>query len=308
MIDREQIEAAYALTNWNGVARYFVKGAGWVGGGSTNSAAGLVRLMEKYDGNDCYILLNPAENFYGVKPPVSAITHLRWVLLDIDPKAPNADVMAARYDVMAALEGLLGALPEEAVVRLDTGRGQQVWVPLFEPVAVTEETDGLVKAFVQHIAKQVPGQTGCIVDTSCAELSRVARMPGTTNTKTGRLARFDFSFADFVVPRLTINMMRSVEPIPAPLSSLPLPEHPNMGQIIARLNRTATEFLLLGTRHSTTDSRHAAMFATAKQLREMGLSVDIARGMLLTGAALCVPPLEVAEVIRVLGQTFPLKG
>lgn len=303
MIDEKQVRMAFdALHYMVGdvpVVHYFVKGAGMVGGGTAASGDMLVSLMHRYEGKDCYILLNPAVGFYGTKAAAKDITHLSWILVDIDPKLDDATPGEACFVARNAIERVVGTSP--ACLPVYSGRGWQLWVPLAEPLPMRPEYDSMVKGFVKHIADQIDSRYGCVVDTSCAEVSRVARMPGTRNTKTGRLAKM--LPPEDTIEGLTLNMLRQFS-MPETAPTLRLPEQPNLSQIITRLNNTATEFLLLGTTHTSSVSRHNAMYATARQLHEMGLGVDTARGMLLVGASICRPPLAPEEAERVIRQVY----
>lgn len=101
----------------------------------------------------------------------TALCQALWVDVDLDD-----GVYATKAD---ACDGIARAVHVPAGALVDSGGGvHALWA--IQPVPVTRETLPILKATLRGLAKAVRG------DTSVAELARVLRLPGTTNTKPNR--------------------------------------------------------------------------------------------------------------------------
>lgn len=101
----------------------------------------------------------------------TALVQALWVDVDLDD-----GVYASKQEACTAI-GRAVHIPPGAFV--DSGGGVHALWAIY-PVAVTPTTLPILKATLRGLAKAVRG------DTSVAELARVLRLPGTTNTKPNR--------------------------------------------------------------------------------------------------------------------------
>lgn len=120
------------------------------------------------------------------KPSTGEAVAIPALWLDLDPVGP------ARVPVDHVLRELdKHGLQSLAVV--DSGRGVQLWQPLQRPLRC-EPTGAACKTLLRRhgewIAARLPlAELGAKADSSVWEQSRIMRLPGTRNGKTGELAR-----------------------------------------------------------------------------------------------------------------------
>lgn len=302
MIDTDFVSRTFDLLSIGGPVNWTAKnprGRAAVGGQSADSAA-LIRHANQQDGWDFYVSLNPSGRSC-IKPSKDDITHLSCIGIDIDPhkesKAVELEPAARALDT--AISEFVGS-PNSHIV-ISSGRG--IWGWLFvEPKPLTtteerEEADALIKGFTAAFCNSAPhlSRYGHI-DSACAELSRIARCPGTINHKSGSAAHICIDY--YPVDRLPFLKFEELAAPLAPSRGAPQPPSPITGrsihEIVPHCNVTSRQFILLGV-DSSTESRHRRLFSAAKNLLELGIEPDIAEYMLWSGAERCIPNLNVSD-------------
>jgi hypothetical protein len=195
---------------------------------------------------------------------------------------------------------------------IDSGRGYQVWCQ--HHAIMLRDTDkpqddlpsihrmvasGMLKAVANDRRLHRGPTLGTTIDTSVAELSRVARLPGTINQKTKRMAEYT----------------RVGDVGPSPLQFLFEGEIPKYEQTLIRagreerisdwrdifsfLSEDAQRFITKGW---TYPGRHEKCWHTAKSLAEQGASVEAVSEAIEIGAGLSNPPLHDYDWKRIVHQ------
>lgn len=257
----------------------------------------LARFLTNHMDQSCYIQLNPCTRRGLRRPASSDVSHLQAILVDVDPVEPSAEparAMAKVADVLVAL-----GVPPESVSIIDTGRGIQFWLHL-DPIPLIGEGScaRAVRRFIWAVAGRVGTTFGCRVDTSCADLARLARCPGSVNLKTGRTTKILSQGTP--VPGLYLfsydeEVIDEVAPPPPRVLRSKWPD------IAIHLTNTALEFITLGTEEP---GRHRAAYATAKSLKEACVDPEAALELLLLGAGRCAPELGAGDATRIWRQVF----
>lgn len=139
---------------------------------------------------DAYVGTNPMR--FDASPPNGRardedVDAAQALLIDLDPVDTSAEArQAARElasDVRAFLLHKLGTWP----VVVDSGRGVQLHVR-HEPVAIEDARLALRPRLLKALAKKFD-RAGAHVDIGVANPSRLARLPGSINSRTGGMAR-----------------------------------------------------------------------------------------------------------------------
>lgn len=262
--------------------------------------AGVVRTQEKLAGLigqnpdfDWYVTLNPTRQNSPPKARSRDVTEWAWILLDIDPVAPDADPQRA-LDFVLDTHNL-----REYCAVLDSGRGRQAWLSLRPSTITDTDHDGRAKieqATSIWLRSLDPFKFSCRIDTSCRDLARVARCPGTVNSKTGREARIISMPSEQLDPQ---EILRYAECIagrePAHV------EFQNLSQLLPHLTETAARFLTEGI---ISPGRHSACYATARSLAESGVPIDRAMGLVLQAAHVCRPQLPIRDAARAVRHAY----
>lgn len=258
--------------------------------------------MAANDGLNTYASPNPTKCKVGTRHSASDVTHWSFILLDIDPMPnrtyegeadPNydPDPMNALGTALALLGAWWGYdFTEEGEHRpiiIDSGRGSQAWIRLDDIVLTDEPSEGGItrkqaRKAMGYWLKRVADSMGvisyCAVDTSTSDLPRLMRCPGTSNKKTGRVARI-------VHPGygpLKGLAERIVAMTPEGVFMEPDVSDVKPGRkwqfVMAELTRMAQDYLLNG---QAEPGRHKVVWHTAKKLAEVGVYREEARKALL---------------------------
>jgi hypothetical protein len=278
-----------------GTYRYvFARKGSSVRGTWVPNLTALARIIKSHPDWNLYIQLNPARSRNKLRPSASDVSHIQAVLVDIDPVDRDAEPFHAVAEIMRwSLR--LGIGPECCAV-IDSGRGTQLWF-LLEPMAPTPENAGRVRAVVKMLAESFGVFGGCRIDTSCSDLARLARLPGSINQKTGHMAQI-------LVPATPMpgTWLEQVEPLMPPA----LPESRDLGgetvvSVLAHISDTAADFLQHGKMEP---GRHATCFHTMKSLFEAGVRREGALSLCLLGASRSSPALDACDVTRIHNQVY----
>ena len=252
---------------------------------STEQALTRIKMLGNWD---VYACLNPARTTKG-KPTIADITAVRWFMVDVDPLA---DTVLPNYGPVN--EWLRNWLANElgidhyAPTTVFTGRGFQLWVP----VAHTTETmcaHAGIKGLIQQLATELPAEFGVKVDTTSGEISRVARLPGTINSKTGLMAEI----VQHPREQHAECSLEALDKFAVMQYSVPAQQSLEGGtyeQIITALSPWSREFVLHGVASSVT-SRHGRGYALLQELKNLGVARNFAHQMLISGCHRCKPPI-----------------
>lgn len=242
-----------------------------------------------------YIQLNPTNNKAVIRPNSACVPFIQAILVDIDPVEPDARPGQA---VEIALRKVThwGVHPMQGAI-INSGRGYQIWI-LTHPIKATTEAAGRVRRFVGELSASLGVQYGCRIDTSCTDLPRVARMPGSVNLKTGNKVTIHYPALPYAADWLWADRF-------TPLSIPEPPEPLTQGKwqdYFIRLTSAAQDFILFGASEGT---RHQQAYATARSLRESGAPRGLALELVLKGAGAC--DLSIDEATRTVMQVYGAK-
>lgn len=278
-----------------GTYRYvFAKDGGMVRGTWVHGPQAMGRFAARFSRANCYIQLNPTRERMRIRPHATDVSHLQAILVDIDPEGANADgdnAVEVAWDILNDM-----GVDTQLTTLIDTGRGRQIWIHI-DPLPIIGEGSlaRAVKAFIREVSERVGKSYGCVVDTSCSDLARLARLPGTVNQKTGRMSRIMFAGK----PQPPWFLFRFDAEVPARVA--PSESRSTWPKVVPHLTNTAREFITSGVEQMR---RHRGCYAAAKSLHEAYVPEDVARGWLLKGAERCDPPLDGGEVDKIIRRTF----
>lgn len=260
-------------------------------------------------GMNFYVAPNPAATRAGTRHRAVDVTHWSWFLIDIDPVEPNAQPEIVVQAVLGKLGKWWGVdFSVRRPLIIHSGRGAQIWirlsdiilddrqqegrfvgmsfnimkgVPLEHPTGVcTRRTARVTNGFwLKKLAEEIGTLRGCRIDTTCADLPRVMRCPGTLNTKTNQPALLLVPSAEIFY--LAQSLVEGVPPeqfIPVPVATLP--SGTPWQQVFVHLTIRAQNYLTQG---KDEPGRHDTMFHTALCLAERGLDRNEVRRALEYG-------------------------
>ncbi len=280
--------------------RYFTLRGEHRAGGFINSDRALSALLTN-TGHNIYVHLNPSTvRPFSPKASNDDTTEFCNILVDIDPVSPDAQPLYTLHGVMDRMESLISGSASSVSI-VDSGRGVQVWMH-FErtPLTQGELRSSINRATAALLRLVQPEQSfGCRVDTSCADLARVARLPGSTNQKTGRIATIIHNdYTTF----LRLDSLLALDPGPPPPPVIP--NHikgAKLGFVLPYLTFTAASFLTQG---ASSPGRHARAYAAAASLREVGIDIEQAQEWVALGGRCCDPPLSQSECVAATRNAY----
>lgn len=284
--------------------RWFARRKHEVCGGFIRSEESYQRLLTNLSTWDIYLGLNPANTFLGTKVRDIDITEVIGLVIDVDPQPgllyPASQAEACEEPILAAVERVLGRIPSSTV--MFTGRGLQVWLRVQYDILTPSNRPiwrSAIKRFTREIA-QAFSHDRFVIDTSCTDLSRLVRAPGSTNQKTGALVT---AISTHSYPAIQPNSFLDRFFIPESPESAPAVLRPNerWWKIFHTLTNRAQVFLTEGV---SEPGRHAAAYATAASLRDSGVSFSVAEGLITRAARLCTPPLPQEEAARAARNAY----
>lgn len=300
-MDREDIGRAFKLLSEpTGCVHWTAKSPEHraTAGAYSCSAEKLVEMVQRQAGWDFYLSLNTTQNYRGAKPGFDNITHLGCIGIDIDPfPGQRLRVTEVADELERVTKQLLQA--DNCHIIIHSGRGVWLWI-LVQPVAITaafpvEDADLFVKAVTHYyIESSAKLRELGIIDTASAEISRIARCPGTKNMRSGQLAyilldrepesRISLASLGHLIPPFRERYTQMVQPSDLGLSDT------DIRSVAPALNLTSRQFLLCGA-DKAVESRHRRLFSTAKNMQELGIPEDRAAALLALAASRCTPNL-----------------
>lgn len=261
---------------------------------SLDQLIGIIRNAEAL-GWDLYLQANPSREVPGhVKLAREDITHWRYITVDLDPGPDALDV---------PLKGWPGHC-------IFSGRGYQYWVPIASTPPLSDawgssyitasRVESIMRGYLSFVAKQCfDDLKGWIVDTSCSDLARVVRCPGSVNQKSGKRSQV-LSKLDPPWPELQYLEHYALE-VPEPPKPISPTESLNLLGVLPHLNGSSREFILNG---ATSPGRHRRLYSTTKNLYELGIPKGTALAWVENGCSLCIPSLSLIEACRVVGRVY----
>lgn len=252
-------------------------------GDYARTLAELKRFVKSAGAKNVYVAPNPTEQKTGQRHSTIDVTHWSYFLLDIDPVKDAVDPNPEN-----ALETALIWLgtwwgydfSDTRPTIINSGRGRQAWFRLDDVDLDSKESPITRKLarkamgyWLGRVNVAVANCSECMVDTSTSDLPRLMRCPGTSNQKTGQMARIIETGQSF--PGLAQKLID--------LTPETVFAEPDVSEVIPGrawqmawqdLTRSAQEYL---TKGMTEGGRHKAVFSTARKLCEVGVSLKQAR-------------------------------
>jgi hypothetical protein len=161
---------------------------------------------QQSEGRGVYFAPNPLTRPILTKATKSDVVAAAWLWVDIDPPKQLAaeELDAWRADRLAEFDkSLASGIPEPTWV-IDSGRGFWLLWHLRDPLAL-DGKDGETTRLIEGHGRAMEAAFAPWAD-HCANVDRVARLPGTLNGKTGRMAsvvrhtRASYSLESFPAP------------------------------------------------------------------------------------------------------------
>ncbi len=141
-------------------------------------------------GFDLYFTPNPVRGTLHKKASKNDIIEARHLWVDLDPRKPES-LEAERAAILSLLTTALpNGLPHPNCV-IDSGRGFWGYWKLDKPAPVDgsqNNVNGPLTETVERYGRGIEQAFGDHFADGCRNIDRIARLPGTVNTKTGRLA------------------------------------------------------------------------------------------------------------------------
>lgn len=277
--------------------RFFAKNADSRLGGYVRTEKQFLTLRQN-PGWDIYLHLNPTDNRRASpKAAGSDVTLFTNMLVDIDVLDGRPDLYSISMFVLGQLEALIEG-STNACHMVFSGRGFQLWVP-FDPYPLTDAKERrMVESACKNVLqKLVTGSSHCKVDTSCSDLARVARCPGTVNTKSGLTAEL-VSIGEGVAD---LRQLLTYATPPQAKQTLNLTSATSVGYVLPYVSARAADFLSVGV---SEPGRHAAAYAAAASLRELEIPLEVAEIWVAEAGHLCNPSLSPAECYRATRNAY----
>jgi hypothetical protein len=234
-----------------------------------------------------YVQLNPSLTS-GMRASNHEVSELRFLFFDIDPVG-SSEPSGMLAEALAQASDLLQCTLDPWII--DSGRGLQAWqeVPV---TALTSESRPRFAAALRQLIRRLP-----TVDKSCSDLARVARLTGSINHKTGRMARLVKAGNMLHTTDWRFRLLELGEEEQGALVA-PLVEvgEKTWNDVFIGLTATAQNFILRGVK---SPGRHHDAHHTLRLLKERGVSKASATEALYHGALLCLPSARVDKEFTV---------
>lgn len=280
----------------------FFKGArGTLSGATVSTFEEYRRVVDnsrRMRGNLYYHINDVVLQKDAIKASRADVLMWRRVLIDLDP------MLSIGQNTEALMHTIHRLFKKWSYTVVFSGRGYQVLINtvplnLMSHDLAKEQLEATIAAFLRKYAQDFEA-CGYRVDTSCSDLARIARAPGSINQKTGKMAYV-------VATNVGENLLASeLQELVGPVAvSYPKPvTHAkdfantktwNLARVLPHLTERAATFLVEGV---VEPGRHAAAYGTGANLAEIGVPVELAESWIIQGAARCTPPLPENEARR----------
>ena len=259
----------------------------------------LRRFVNSCNLYNCYVAPNPTTSKTGLRHDSSDVTHWSYLFFDIDPVEPNAVPTLALEETLKIFGGWCGRdlVEKYRPTIIDSGRGVQAWLRTddFEfqaddPTLSRKVVRRIVGYWLKRLSDRLGLAHGCKLDTSCSDLPRVMRIPGTVNIKTGTVTKLLHAQErpfPWLIPFLHAGCPREAteEVYHVPCPGLP------WQMAFTKLTPTAQRYIQNGKEEP---GRHSAAFHVAKSFQELGIDRNEARKALRIGNPRLGPSNEMA--------------
>jgi hypothetical protein len=266
------------------------------------------RFVKAHEGCDMYVAPNPTLCCTGVRHSSSDVTHWSYLFLDVDPIGEPSSPLQFLRETLLLLEDWTGKSITSPII-IDSGRGYQSWIRLPDwPITDNKCEIGISAKnarkvmgwWLTKLAARMGTRYNCRLDTSVSDLSRLMRLPGTTNTKTGFPARFIHSTQhvyDGLEYLLAAGVPKTLydEPEVAPLAA-----GTPWQMVFTKLTLKAQNYL---TKGQEDPGRHAVMWHAARKLQELGIDITQSRLALqyansILGEEMALPPADIEHALK----------
>jgi hypothetical protein len=303
----EDIETTFNLLNHGGI-QWFWKSPLGLSGGRVTTGAGANRLVNAaiLANANLYLTLNPSRPA-GIRVRRKDVLAWKYILIDVDPLGERIENPSEAAGYLANIvESMLGKV---AGTFVDSGRGVQLWLKL-SPNEMPKNCERAASGFLNALGREWGNRHKSIIDVCTSDLPRIARFPGSMNWKSQRISSIIWTTEG------DVNFKKVLDFMPPPMIESSPPKNPinynDLGHLLPHLTFKARMFLMNGV---SSPGRHAAAFATAKCLQEIGMPEDVARGWIIAGGELCykwnlerlvwVPyPLSPSECYRIVKGVY----
>lgn len=280
--------------------RYFAKKDGRTVGGIIHNENHLTSLIQSFydNGWDAYVQPNPSLSKLGKRGSTADTAQMKWLLVDIDPVA-GVIVSMPRY---LTWDGKVWV----PTVIVESGRGVQLWYLLNHPLGTQAPTE---KELARHITAHFL-RTAKIYGVEefkwkidfLPDLPRLMRMPGTINSKNGKMAELVE-----VNPRYGMLVASLIDRAGPPPEHYELPKMEGQvwQQVISHLPLSVRKYIMEGVEAG---DRHRLAFATAAALRDVGTPFENALVAVYRGSDLCRPARDEDNSFTTAEITRAVKG
>jgi hypothetical protein len=266
------------------------------------------RFVTEHKEHDVYIAPNPTLRCSGTRHSAADVSHWSFFFLDVDPVEERNDPHLFLAQALDLLEDKVCKRLDQCIT-LDSGRGTQAWIRL-EDWPITNNTAEIgisgknarkvMGWWLTHLASILGTMYGCRLDTTVSDLPRVMRMPGTVNTKTGKMATFIRTSQwqhEGLAQLLAVGTPDSVFNEPE-ISVLPVGTPWQM--VFTKLTLQAQNYL---TKGKEDPGRHTTCWHTARKLQELGIDITQARIALqyansILGEEMALSPADIEHALK----------
>jgi hypothetical protein len=262
-------------------------------GGYADEPEELKSAIDDSPGKNFYVCPNPSSSKVGIRHRTEDVQYWSWFLIDIDPVVKVGYAPRPLLDMTVLTLGeWLGRRIEPVVIY--SGRGMQAWIRLNDPILTDVPLDGLplqfdaydmipierrvarltMRYWLEKLNKRLGTVGGCKIDTTCSDLPRPMRCPGTVNMKTGQMSTI-IEASTTIHRGLDALLITGVPPHQFRVDPVPsVPAGTEWQDVFVHLTIKAQNYL---TRGKVEPGRHETMWHTARNLAEKGLTRDAVR-------------------------------
>ncbi len=269
-------------------------------GGAADTVGELVNAVVHTPDKNFYVCPNPSSVRHKVRHNTEDTSHWSWFLIDIDPMKgatdPNPRVLLEKaLTWIGEWNRFIFTEHSEFTRRpliIDSGRGMQAWIRLEDVLLddtvpmgqIIRDEQGLrtargtarltMRYWLDRLDDLLGEVAGCRIDTTCSDLPRPMRCPGTINVKTKRMASLVVASSE-VYRGFAEKLVAQTPPEKFTVIILPtLPEGTEWQDVYVHLTIKAQRYLVSG---KIEPGRHETMWHTARSLAEKGLTRDAVR-------------------------------